>query len=81
MINSMVYDVEIPDGTIKEYVANIIAENIILQTDNDGYMSLFMECIVGHRKNAAIVKNKRDRFVVTKRGNQDHYRLEAPYWI
>ena len=29
LLNSLVYEVEFPDGTMKEYAANIIAENMI----------------------------------------------------
>ena len=30
-LNTLVYDVQFPDGEIKEYVANVIAENIYSQ--------------------------------------------------
>jgi hypothetical protein len=29
VLNSMIYDVEFPDGNIKEYAANILAENVV----------------------------------------------------
>ena len=32
-LNSMIYDLEFSDGTVKEYNANIIAENILTQVD------------------------------------------------
>ena len=28
-LNSIVYDVEFPDGTVKEYSANVVAENML----------------------------------------------------
>ena len=31
-LNSIVYDVEFPDGQVKEYAANIIAENMLTQS-------------------------------------------------
>ena len=37
MLNSMVYDVEFPDGEIKEYSANIIAQNMYAQVDDNGH--------------------------------------------
>ena len=33
---SIAYDVELPDGTIREYAANVIAENMLTQVDEDG---------------------------------------------
>ena len=32
-LNLMVYEVEFPDGMIKEYAANVIAQNILSQVD------------------------------------------------
>ena len=37
VINSIVYDVEFPDGTIREYAANVIAQNMLTQVDEDGF--------------------------------------------
>ena len=36
-MNSMIYDVEFPDGQIKEYAANVISENILEQMDQEGF--------------------------------------------
>jgi hypothetical protein len=46
MLDSIVYDVEFPDGTIREYSANLIAENMLTQVDSDGYSLTLMEGIV-----------------------------------
>ena len=35
-LNSIIYDVEFPDGQVKEYAANFIAENMLTQVDSDG---------------------------------------------
>ena len=35
-LNSIIYDVEFPDGQVKEYAADIIAENMLTQVDSDG---------------------------------------------
>ena len=37
ILNSLVYQCEFNDGTIKEYAANVIAENIYAQADTDGH--------------------------------------------
>ncbi len=36
-MNSMIYDVEFPDGQIQEYAANIIAEIILSLVYDEGY--------------------------------------------
>jgi hypothetical protein len=41
-LNSMIYEVEFPDGQIKEYAANIIAENMLTQVDSDGHSTTMM---------------------------------------
>ena len=37
LLNSMLYDVEFPDGAIKQYYANVIAKNMYLQVDQYGF--------------------------------------------
>ena len=41
---------EFPDGQVKEYAANIIAENILTQVETDGMSTTLMEAIVDHRR-------------------------------
>ena len=48
MLNTAVYDVRFPDGAVKQYSANIIAENLYAQVDMDGHASLVLESIVDH---------------------------------
>ena len=33
ILNTLMYDVELPDGTIRLYTANVIADNIYAQID------------------------------------------------
>ena len=47
-LNSIIYYVEFPDGQVKEYAANIIAENMLTQVDSDGMSTSLMEAIVDH---------------------------------
>ena len=47
-LNSIIYDVEFPDGQVKEYAANIITENMLTQVDSDGMSTTLMEAIVDH---------------------------------
>ena len=49
-LKSIVYDVEFPDGTIREYGAIVIDKNIQTQLDEDGYSLSFLEGIVDYKK-------------------------------
>ena len=46
ILNSMVYEVEFPDGQVKECAANIITENVLTQVDSEGCSSIMMEGII-----------------------------------
>jgi len=69
-LNSIVYDVEFPDGTVKEYSANIIAENMLTQVDSDGFTMTMMEGIIDHKKDTDVAVSKSDMYVVTRRGQK-----------
>ena len=70
MMNSMVYEIEFADGQIKEYAANIIAENMLTQVDADGYTTIMMKGIIDFRKDYAIAVPKSDKYVITRRGRK-----------
>jgi hypothetical protein len=65
MLNSIVYDVEFPDGQVKEY-----SENMLTNANNDGFTSLLMDAIIDHRKNGATALNKADAYIITQRGQK-----------
>ena len=69
-LNSIIYDVEFDDGTVKEYGANIIAENNLTQVDSDGLSRTMMKAIICHQKDEATAVSKSDKYVVTKRGQK-----------
>ena len=65
--NTMIYEVEFPDGQIKEYSANIIAENMLSQVDPEGYSLTLMEAIVDYKRDEAVAIPKSEMYVVSKR--------------
>ena len=69
ILNSRVYDVMFPDGAVKQYAANIIAENMWAQVDDEGHQYMMLDEITDHRKDQSAV-TKDTQYVVTKRGNQ-----------
>ena len=69
-LNSMIYDLEFPDGTVKEYSANIIAENMLTQVDSDGFTMTMMEGIIDHKVDTDVAVPISEMHVVTRRGQQ-----------
>ena len=52
VLNTTVYNLDTPpDGNIHEYTANVIAQNLWDQVDDDGYNYNNLYKIIGHRKN------------------------------
>ena len=68
IMNTAIYDIEFPDGKTKEYGANIIAENILNQVDQDGCHSQMLEGILDHRKEDSAVSME-NKWTTTRRGN------------
>jgi hypothetical protein len=49
------YDVEFMDGTVEKYQANLIAENIYAQVDEEGCQYLLLQEITDHKSDAMAV--------------------------
>lgn len=79
MLNSIIYDVEFPDGQVKEYGANIIAENMLTQVDADGMCLTLMEAIVDHKKDESKAVHADDKYVYQKNGRR-HLRKTTAGW-
>ncbi len=69
MLNSLVYDVEFPDGQVKEYAANVIAENMYAQVDADGHIHSLLDSIVDFAKDERAVE-RADMYISTKSGQR-----------
>ena len=55
VLDTRVYDVMFPDGTTQQYAANIIAEHMYSQVDEDGHRQLMIESIINHRKDQTAI--------------------------
>lgn len=62
-LNTLLYDVEFPDGSVKEFTANVIAENLYSQVDEDGRSYTLMDQIHDHKKSDSVNDSK---YVYTK---------------
>ena len=69
ILNSLTYDVEFPDGEVREYAANIIAQNMLSQVDSEGFTITHLKDIIDWRKNDLAVKNS-ELYCTTKRGRK-----------
>ena len=79
IMNSVIYEVEFPDGQVKEYGANIIAENIFSQVDSDGHSMRLFDAIVDYERDDNIAVSMEDRHIYTKSG-QKRLRKSTKGW-
>ena len=68
ILNSMRYEVEFPDGQVKEYAANVLAENLLTQIGSKGFCNILFDGIVDFQKEET-AGDKTERVLVTNRGN------------
>ena len=76
--NSVIYEVEFPDGQVKEYAANTIAENIYSKVDLDGYSTSMFDGIKDYDKSDEALKMDQ-RFITTK-SNKKRLRQTTIGW-
>ena len=75
LLDTRLYEVEFPDGGICEYTANIIAESIYSNVDEEGAPYILVDGIIGHHFNNDAIpsekgyvtgNNSRKRVITTK---------------
>ena len=69
-LNTITYDIEFPDGQVKEYGANIIAENMLTQVDSDRYSLSLMDSIIDHQRDPSQAILMEDKHITTKSGQK-----------
>ena len=69
ILNTLMYDVESPDGKIRLYTENVISNNINDRDDSEGIRTNIIDAIIDHCTNEnAVLKN--EQYFITKRGRQ-----------
>ena len=63
------YIVKYGDRTTKEYFANVIAENLYSQIDNEGRQHMIFREITDHKKGPMAIE-KEDGYYLTRAGNR-----------
>ena len=69
ILNTIVYDVEFPDGAVKQYAANTIAENMYAQVDSEGFRYNLFDEIIDYGTDEKAVK-KGDKYTITRKGRR-----------
>ena len=67
LLDTRVYEVEMPDGTYADYSANNLIENIYNSVDDNGHTEVFLEDIIDHRANDEAI-SKRDGWIRSSNG-------------
>jgi hypothetical protein len=70
LLDTSLYDVEFEDGLIESYAANLIAEGIYAQVDDEGYQYDLISEIVDHRKGPDALTNENCHFVANGKKEQ-----------
>ena len=78
-LNTITYDIESPDGQVKEYGANIIAENMLTQVNSDGYSLSLMDSIIDHQRDLSQAIPMNDKHITTK-SRQKQLRKTTKGW-
>jgi hypothetical protein len=68
ILDTRAYEVMFPDGELRQYSVNVIAENMHAQVDSEGYHYCLLDEIVSHQSTNKAVK-KEDSCVYDKYGN------------
>ena len=60
IFETRLYEVKFPDGSIHQYSANVLAENMLSQVDEEGFQYQFLESIINHRTNSTAIQKHND---------------------
>ena len=80
ILNSIIYDIEFPDGQVKEYSANILAENMLSQVDDNGHNRLMMDAITDFKKDPTAAPME-DKYLFTTTGQRRLRKMTLGWWF
>lgn len=73
------YEVEYLDGTIEIVPANLIAENLLAQVDEEGHRQLLLDEIIDHRKTKDAIDIK-DGFIINETTGHKRKKMTTKGW-
>jgi hypothetical protein len=69
LLNTLLYECEFNDGTMKEYAVNTIASNIFMESDVDGFSSSLLYHIVDHKCSGEAIRMA-DKYITMTTGTR-----------
>ena len=69
LVDTRAYEIEFIDGATETLTANIIADNLLAQVDEEGQRQILLDKIIDYRRNNDAV-HKIDAFIKTSTGNR-----------
>jgi len=79
-LNTMIYDIQFPDEMIEQYGANIIAQNVLDQVeDESGHYSARLKSVLDHRRQGNAV-SKAKKYIFSRNG-QRKLRQSTAGWM
>ena len=69
LLNTLMYDIEFPNGDVRKYAANIVAVNLLAQVDPEGFHTNVLEAILDHKRDGTAVPMS-GKYLKTKKGRQ-----------
>eukprot|EP00984_Skeletonema_dohrnii_P005553 scaffold1958_cov91-Skeletonema_dohrnii-CCMP3373.AAC.1 len=78
LVSTQVYDLEMPDGTIREYGANVIAENMLRKSSPEELEVQELDAIVDHRRDGDALR-RADMYIKPK-GRKRRLRQSTRGW-
>ena len=78
ILDTRSYDVEFPDGNVKSYTANVIAENMVAQCDPLGNQYRLMESIIDHKTDSSALSPEQATF---EHQGRKHVRRTTKGWF
>lgn len=80
ILDTRMYDVQYPDGSQEAVTANLIAENLYSQVDEEGRTHLILKEITGHRKDhKAVAEDDKEYVSGKKRITTKGWKLECAW--
>ena len=79
--NSIIYEVEFDNGKVKEYAANVIAENMLSQVDSDGVTTQLLEGFINTKRDELVAVSKAEKYDYNKHRQQRLHKTTVGWWL
>eukprot|EP00536_Pseudo-nitzschia_multiseries_P019303 jgi/Psemu1/59956/gm1.59956_g len=71
ILDTRLYKLQLPDGTIEEYTANIVAESLYSSVDDDGQMFTLLDELIDHECDDTALSDE-EATTIAKNGRKSH---------